>query len=401
MQPQRLSKLFGSFLLAAIAGCALTINASRDTGHPTRLGLLLLGLISLHLLRYRWLALSRESTLYLLFIVYMIVSLLWTDDLAVALDALPLPMNFLLIAILFGALATYHDVGAVLAGTLLGFLFGAAFYTVTAGFPFVYPDSMSYNAIAGMYLFGLFVTALFGWHTRRTLLCILLGAILLLHIAATTSIKTNLGVLIGVTGASLIYFKVFVGFLRRYSIACVALVGMIAYAVISNDALVERVQAGLTRVSTGVQILRAREDVTGATEFGARGDWKDEGLKGWRRNPLFGNGVEAFRADYGVTSHSTPVDLLYNSGLIGLVLFYATLASIAWRLFRARDVKLRSLPALIFAGLVCYLFISLSGAMYYDYFLAAFIGISTALLGKLRRQPEVSQQNDEVVVAAG
>jgi len=76
------------------------------------------------------------------------------------------------------------------------------------------------------------------------------------------------------------------------------------------------------------------------------------------------------------------VDLLYNTGLIGCVLFYAIFGSIVWRLFEARDARARSPGALALGGLTCYGFMSLSGTMYYEMFLAASIAISAALLSR-------------------
>ena len=110
------------------------------------------------------------------------------------------------------------------------------------------------------------------------------------------------------------------------------------------------------------------------------------GLKGWVKNPLFGHGVEAFRDSYGITSHSTPTDLLYNSGLIGFALFYGMFISLAWRLYCTRGERPPAFRALILGTLIAFAFITLSGTMHYNAFLAAFIGISTALLSKDRGQ---------------
>ena len=48
-----------------------------------------------------------------------------------------------------------------------------------------------------------------------------------------------------------------------------------------------------------------------------------------------------------------------------------------------RPCWLGGLPALIFGGLVCYAFITMSGTMHYNSFMAIFIGVSTGLI---RRQ---------------
>jgi len=161
----------------------------------------------------------------------------------------------------------------------------------------------------------------------------------------------------------------------------------IVVAIRSNDAVVERIDAGVDRVNNGIQVLANREDDSnGTATFDLRRQWKDQGLKGWRQNPILGYGVEGFRADVGITSHSTPIDLLYNSGLIGFVLFYAALLSIGWRLYRAMEYSAAGLRAFLTGLLICYLFITLSGTMYYDAFLAVFVGTSAAILSS--RRPE-------------
>jgi hypothetical protein len=380
-----------SFALAAGAALALTLNATAQASHPARFLTALLLLITFHILRFPRFTVSRELRLYLILAIYMSLSLLWTDDTSLALDTMKLVVGFILTLILFGALALYHDLGAVLAGMLVGFLVGAAVYSLTSHFPFSYPEDFSYNTIAGMYLFGLFIALIFGAYRRLTVVSILLGAVLMLHIMATTSIKTNLGVALGVAGAGMAYTGRFLSVLRRIAIPLMLLTALIVYGVVSNPALLERVQVGTTRVGAGVGILVAREDVQGVTEFGARQNWKDQGLAGWAANPVFGHGVEAFREDYGVTSHSTPVDLLYNAGVIGLALFYGIFASIGWRLYRARDPHARGVRAIVFAALVCYVFISLSGTIYYDPFVAAFVALGVAIAVRTGKEDDQSR----------
>lgn len=379
-------RLFGSFALAAIAGFALTVNAYVESFHSARLGVVLVILVLLHLLRYPRVLFCREFALYFIFVGYMAVALLWTANVELAMNTLEPAVDFALLLILFGSLVTYHDVRAVLAGTFGGFLIGAAIYTITKGFPLTYPDDFSYNAIAQMYLFGLFITLALGWYTRSRILSLSIGLLLLVHITATTSIKTNLGIVLGATAVGLMYFKHLLRVLRRNTIPLVALAGMMAYAVVSNDALVERLQVGVDRVALGVEVLSAQGELTGYGGFEERKEWIEEGLKGATKNPLFGNGIEAFRDRYGITSHSTPADLLYNTGITGFLLFYAILISMAWRLVRARDKNLDSFRALVFGALVCYSFISLSAPLHYNAFFAVYIAISTTLLVRQRSQ---------------
>lgn len=374
-----------TFLLGAAAVFLVTISMYGDLTHPTLVTAQLCVLLSLHLLRYLRLWPSRELLMNVGFIAYALLSLAWTENIRAALITMPAIVNFILVLILFSALAAFHNLRALLAGMAFGFVAAAAMYTLTQGFPFRIPLDFSYNTIAAMYLFGLFITATSGAYAGRTLLPLVAGAIILLLIAATTSIKTNLGAALGILGATVLYFKPSVArVIRTLAVSAVLAVGIV-YGVSSNPDLSERLQYGYGRVSLGLSVLTNRENDTGSTGLGTREGWKREGLKGWAATPVFGHGVEGFRADFGITSHSTPIDLLYNSGLIGISLFYGMFASIAWRLLRARNPQLRPVRARITAALIAYSFISLSGIIYYDPFLAMFIGVASGVLVRTER----------------
>lgn len=390
---QRALTRFCTFMLSALAAAEPMYVGTHDDFSPVRQGVWLLTLIFLHLLMRPWLLITRELVIYVIFSVYMWLTLIWAPSFDVGMNTLLPSLDFILITILYGSLVAFHSVRAVLMGALAGFIGGAALYTLSTGFPFHYPDALSYNAIAGMYLMGLCLALFFGWYTHSRLLPVVVSLVAMVHIAATTSIKTNLGIVLGAASAALVYARSFLHVLRRNLILLVIFAATLVYAVINNRGLLEQVGYGLDRVSRGVEILQRREDVKGNTSFGERTDWKDQGIKGWVRSPLFGNGVEAFRADYGITSHSTPIDLLYNFGVIGFLLFYSIFGSIVWRLMTVRSKSLGSLPALIFAGVVCYTFITLSGTMEYNAYLAVFVSVSVALLGRfdsgLPRAPEI------------
>jgi hypothetical protein len=377
---ERIVAVIGSFVLAAMAVMACIVNAMYEGFNPARLSVVLGLLIGVHVLCFPRVLFTRECTVYATFLGYMGLSILWAPDAILALNTLLPGVNFLLLMVLFGSLVTFHDVRRVLLGIFFGFALCACVYTATQRFPLVRPVDFPYNAVAGMYLLGLFAILAWGCYVRHGFLCLLVALVIMLHIVATTSIKTNLGVMLGVIAAGVFYFRNFAGVLRTYAVALVAVSVAIAYGIISNDALLERIETGYSRVSMGLEILSAREDAPKGTSITERQDWKRIGLLGWAKNPVFGNGVEAFRADQGITSHSTPIDLLYNFGVIGLVLYYGVFGTLLERLFRMPGTHSGQLRALVVAGVTCYVFISLSGTMLCNSFLAIFIGTSTALL---------------------
>jgi O-antigen ligase len=384
---RRAAAVIFTFALSVISTMAPMMAAAYESFTWVRLGEVLTILLLLHLMTYPRLLFTRELALYIALLAYMTISLVWAPSMNDGLNTLMPAVDFVLITLLFGSLTAFHNLRCLFTGMLVGFVTGAVIYTLTVGFPLTYPEDFSYNAIAGMYLFGLVVVLFFAWLTRQRLLPLMLGLAIMMHIAATTSIKTNLGIVLGAVAAALVYLARVLRVLRRTILFLGIFVAVLLYAIASNEDLLERVQNGLDRVSHGVEILERRDDAKGDTSFGERTEWTIRGIRGWLRSPLFGNGVEAFRTDYGITSHSTPIDLLYNFGIVGFALFYAIFASIMLRLIRVPRRELGSLPALIFAGAVCYGFITLSGTMHYNMFLAIFIAISAALLQRLAAKP--------------
>jgi hypothetical protein len=382
--PVRLSvglRGLASFVLAVVFALGLMANAVFDRFDVVRFAPMVLVLLALQSLISPRLVLLREHLLYLAFAAYMTLSLLWAPDRFLGMNSLLPTLNFVLIMVLYSSMLLYGERRAVIAGTLVGFIAGAVFYTVKSRFPFIYPDDFPYNAVASLYLFGLFITCLWGWEQRLRVVPIALGLMALVFIAATTSIKTNLGILLGAAAAAIVYRRRSLRALRRSVLPVLVLGGGLVYALISSQSVIQQVEAGFVRVTTGAQVLTTKDKERDASQLGleTRERWKNEGVAGWLRNPVLGYGVEAFRADTGITYHSTPVDLLYNFGVIGFGLFYSVLASLMLRLLRAaRDGAVGPHP-LILGGVVCYGFISLSGTIFYNGFLAVFIATGCVL----------------------
>ena len=375
--------------VAAAATMASVMDAAfADAFGPSRLLMVLCSLFAAQALIQRRLLITREVTLYGAFVAYLFVATLWTPDRLLALNTLFPAVDFFLILLLFGSLSTYGGLRAVIAGTLAGFVLGAAIYAYEVRFPLVRPPNFSYNALAAVYLCGLFCSLAYGWAKRARAISLSLSLLFWLHVVATTSIKTNLGIVLGAAVAALFYLRHSVRLLGRSLIAILVVGGLLAYAVTSDQTILSDLTAGADRVSIGLQVLHSREDVSGYSGFDEREYWMARGLEEWKYNPVFGHGVEAFRYSFGITSHSTPVDLLYNTGLIGFGLFYGIFASVAARLLTARRSSSRAPLMLITTMLVCNAFVTLSGTVFYQSFIAIFIAISVAILRYLERRSE-------------
>jgi len=321
-----------------------------------------------------------EAKFYAAFFVYGCLSTLWAPDLLLAMNSLEPMLNFLLLLILFSSLVSEYPPRAVIVGALIGFAAGGLAFTAGTGFPFAVPPGFSYNGVAVMYLYGVFLAVMLGAISSYQLLPLLLALLAMLHVAATTSIKTNFGVLLGAGVAALFHLRDFGALIRRHAALLAMLVAGLAYWVISNPSIIERLKYGMLRMSVGIQVLQAREDVDGYVGFGERIEWARDAWNQFLQNPLFGEGVEAFRFSHGITSHSTVVDLAYNMGAVGIVLFYAVFVALLWRTRAPALRQHRPLRAVVIATVVCYLFVSLSGTFFYNTFVAASLGICVALL---------------------
>ena len=370
----------GSFALSAATGLVVTVDAYSESFNSARVAVALAGILLLHAVRFARIVVVRETFIYACFLGYMIVQLTWTADRHLAMNTLVPAANFLLVLVLFGSLVEMHDLKAVLAGALVGFLLGAFAYMRVSGFPFHFPAEFSYNAVAGMLLFGLIVTLLLAAAGLRTRWLLVLAALIGIQIVATTSIKTSLGVLLGLVAAGIVHFGRVSQMLWRNGLLILAIAAVLAFAIAANEGAVSSIRRGAERVTLGIRILQAREDLPGYSAFEKRAKWQKEGFLGWIENPVFGHGVEAFRSRFGYTSHASHVDISYNSGLIGIALFYGMFAAAFLRLYRAPHLGARDARFVILGGLVCYFFMSFAGTIHYTATLAAFLALGIGIL---------------------
>jgi hypothetical protein len=372
--------LLGSFGLAAAASLVVAIDAWSETFHAGFVAVALVGLLLLHAMRFPRIVVARETVIYAVFVAYMLLELAWTRDRFLALNTLFPAFNVVVIQLIFGSLLAMHDRRAVLAGALVGFLLGAVAYTSASGFPFRFPADFPYNAVASLYLYGVLVALLFAAVALRKLVPLAIAAIAAVHVVATTSIKTNLGIAVGALAVSVLYFSYVWRQFWRHALVILAAACALAIAIATNPVAVEAMTRGADRVALGLRILESREGLAGYGAFEKRATWQREGLRGWASNPVFGHGVEAFRARFGITSHASSVDLLYNSGIIGACLFYGMLASLLLRLRRPHRDLPRGIPLVVAGGTACYTFMSFFGTIHYLLTLGAFVALSAGLL---------------------
>lgn len=111
----------------------------------------------------------------------------------------------------------------------------------------------------------------------------------------------------------------------------------------------------------------------------------DFGLEKWQQKPFFGYGTDQFRVHYQTVSprgllsysHNNYVELLFNNGVVGLILYYLFFASVAHKYWRLYKRKLLSDTQLTWAyvGLIEFIFLSTAMVAYYEKLIWVFISI--------------------------
>lgn len=115
----------------------------------------------------------------------------------------------------------------------------------------------------------------------------------------------------------------------------------------------------------------------------------------FRRNPIFGSGLNALRAYLGVLNfehvtyaHNNYLEIASGLGIAGVVLYYAMYAYGLLQCRRLLKIERRKQPALIFAVLVAYLVCDLMQVTYESYFEIVMLAI--LITGAQNAKKEVS-----------
>ncbi|MBA7506224.1 hypothetical protein ES706_04905 [subsurface metagenome] len=119
--------------------------------------------------------------------------------------------------------------------------------------------------------------------------------------------------------------------------------------------------------------------------FIERTDMLKAGVWMWLDYPMFGAGLDQFRvaagkygAGYGEYSHSTVIEILVCTGIIGFVLYFGALAMLFWETRKvartSADKFDTTIAGLLIGVLVIVLFFNLFAVMYYDRFIWPLLG---------------------------
>lgn len=150
----------------------------------------------------------------------------------------------------------------------------------------------------------------------------------------------------------------------------------------------------VARLQNVVRFVTGRELVSPERSLADRWSLVQEGFALWQVRPVTGWGFDAFQfvSPRRTYTHSNPVEILANTGMVGVILFYGVLGFIAVRGWRA--LRRGSVPgwaaggALFLAGILA--LNGVGAVTYYNKTHWLLFGYTLALLVPARSAPEVA-----------
>lgn len=193
--------------------------------------------------------------------------------------------------------------------------------------------------------------------TRHRFFHILLAFVLAAISFTSGSRKAILGVIVGIL--------LLVLFLQQGNQLSALLKGLLAVAVVIYLLSVLEVTEGVF-----ARFSSLWTDVDEKTAFSddIRKDMIQEALNGWMRKPLFGNGFNTFTATSafrGTYSHNNFAELLYNCGIVGVILYYAPKFVILGLFIRDKRYTKKQFSAFFLSVLVLLLSFDMACVSYY------------------------------------
>jgi hypothetical protein len=220
------------------------------------------------------------------------------------------------------------------------------------------------------------------WWSRASLMII--GIIIAAQqiIVVTGSRKAQL-MLLFLCGASfLIYTK------GRFNISRIV-VGASAAAFLAYAAFTLLAgTAHFSRLENLVEMIRYGDTSDGSAMD--RSYLVERGIELWKASPLIGHGNDSFTyiSGFGTYSHSNPVELMANLGILGLVLYYGVHYKgifRAVRLMKLRRSYARCIGIWFVVAMICFIgLFDLFAVSYYDKAIAIFLGAALAVIYSTR-----------------
>ena len=145
-------------------------------------------------------------------------------------------------------------------------------------------------------------------------------------------------------------------------------IGLVLIVMLYVMSLFESTSAILNRIAT----LWQRSDVVVATSDQGRWNLIRLGIEGWKEKPVFGQGFNSFgkrssiAIGYSTYAHNNYVEILYNSGVIGLILLYLPKIVLSVSLYKKiKNDKTNQFDCFILSSMLVLLMYDMAVVSYY------------------------------------
>ena len=131
-----------------------------------------------------------------------------------------------------------------------------------------------------------------------------------------------------------------------------------------------------------------------------RGIMIQEGIQGWFEKPIFGHGADTFKyiSVFGVYSHNNYVELLFNVGIIGALLYYGYSFILTFQLFKSKNTN--NIKWILLMLCVAIFFYDYGAVSYYIVVHQVFLALCSRYLSLKEKSSETAQtENGRVLVS--
>ncbi len=322
--------------------------------------------------------LNKELNFYLMFLIFATLSFFWSiEPDSTAEIVRRMFMVTVSLIIFYNILKQYNFSSAIFFGMLLiTFINFFIFLGVIPPFYEIYfPSTNRFmgttenpNILASIMFFSLFVTIVHLYKESNKIIIVLgylnimVGYYLILATVSRTALVVSLGLIFMFIINTLLDKK-----RRSYLLWVTLLVVGITSFMIDLTALMKSVNFALERIGFIFSSLTGNDIEHSAHE---RVELAMTAFYVFMDNPLFGTGMDTVRSYAGLYAHNNYAELLADSGLVGLILYYMIYISLAYKALLIKDKWIKSYLLMFVFSLFTY---DLGGVSYYDKFTLSMI----------------------------
>jgi O-antigen ligase len=254
-------------------------------------------------------------------------------------------------------------------------------------------EAKSYNTIALEFILGAILSFFAGYLTTHKIKFYLLSVLFTFIVFSTGSVKGAIGIVFFFSFL-LIYKIVSIRIKIRLRFSPTKLVGTLcffavlissAYLIISKD-LISRPLKRITNTVIYLVVKNPKIAQNVATSVqGQRSELVKRGIQFWEESPILGSGINNYRYlhqkkfGYSIYSHSTPIELLVGTGIVGTLFYYIFFLLFFYRFIRYYRKTKSFLYIAFIAALLSLMLISFGQRMYADFYQFFFLALVLSL----------------------